>query len=406
MEDRKRPRHAPPASSAETGAGSGSGGRSVLVLGGNGMMGGDTVWELAQAGHTITTVNRGREHWDSATRLEGCVHRRVICDRDKLVCKRAPKAWPGELAEDERFDFVVDFSSYSRKDIRSALQHFGGSVGTYIYISSDSVYEVSRPPTNTSFRKGVTRSVEADAGRPQSDELRRKLRRKDRYGHGKLAGEEEITAAAAKAGFDFTFLRLADVFGARDLTDRWAGYVVWIFGCCDHGVAIELPGGPVEQELSFVHCKDVAAMVARIVGGGIPSEQLNTAYNLAFPVTVTLKALLELMAATLRVGPLKFDVIPTTSDTKADAFFPSVERGPVDVSRAVQSLGWDPDPLAVAMLPVCQFYVTMLLDKHPDAMDPVEEFLKDHFPAGGTPDAYLDRLRPRLAASLAAMSNR
>ena len=58
MEDRKRPRHAPPASSAETGAGSGSGGRSVLVLGGNGMMGGDTVWELAQAGHTITTVNR------------------------------------------------------------------------------------------------------------------------------------------------------------------------------------------------------------------------------------------------------------------------------------------------------------------------------------------------------------
>ena len=48
----------------------------------------------------------------------------------------------------------------------------------------------------------------------------------------------------------------------------------------------------------------------------------------------------------------------------------------------------------------------MLLDKHPDAMDPVEEFLKDHFPAGGTPDAYLDRLRPRLAASLAAMSNR
>ena len=54
--------------------------------------------------------------------------------------------------------------------------------GTYIYISSDSVYEVSRPSTSKSFRKGVTRSVEADAGRPASDELRRKLRRHDRYG--------------------------------------------------------------------------------------------------------------------------------------------------------------------------------------------------------------------------------
>lgn len=368
------------------------------------MIGGDTVLKLKDSGLTITTVNRGREHWDSAVRLAGCVERKVICDRAKLIRSRKPKAWPSEIGHHERFDYIVDFSSYSRKDIKSSLRRFGGSVGTYIYISSDSVYEVSRPSTSKYFRKGETRSVEADAGRPASDELRRKLRRDDRYGHGKLAGEEEISAAAAAAGFDFAFLRLADVFGARDLTDRWAGYVVWIFACREDGVPIDLPGDPVEQELSFVHCNDVAAMVARIINGSIPKERLNTAFNLAFPDTITLRALLGLMASTLRAGPLKYNVIPTTSETKADALFPSVERGPVDVSRAVRSLGWDPEPLKAAMLPVCQFYVKMLLEKHPDTMDPVKEFLKDHFRAGGTPDAYLDRLRPRLAASLAAMA--
>ena len=44
---------------------------------------------------------------------------------------------------------------------------------------------------------------------------------------------------------------------------------MWIFGCREHGVPIELPGDPVEHELSFVHCKDVAQIVARIVGGNL-----------------------------------------------------------------------------------------------------------------------------------------
>ena len=48
---------------------------------------------------------------------------------------------PGET---QRFDIVLDFSGYEPKWIHDNCQVLKGKVGVYVYISTDSVYEVSR----------------------------------------------------------------------------------------------------------------------------------------------------------------------------------------------------------------------------------------------------------------------
>jgi hypothetical protein len=40
---------------------------------------------------------------------------------------------------------VLDFSSYKRHQIKPVLAALRGKVGLYVYISTDSVYEVARP---------------------------------------------------------------------------------------------------------------------------------------------------------------------------------------------------------------------------------------------------------------------
>lgn len=44
---------------------------------------------------------------------------------------------------DTRFDAVIDFSAYSSDVVQDALEALQGQIQLYIYISTDSVYEVS-----------------------------------------------------------------------------------------------------------------------------------------------------------------------------------------------------------------------------------------------------------------------
>ena len=48
------------------------------------------------------------------------------------------------IRETQRFDIVLDFSGYEPKWIHDNCQVLKGKVGVYVYISTDSVYEVSR----------------------------------------------------------------------------------------------------------------------------------------------------------------------------------------------------------------------------------------------------------------------
>jgi nucleoside-diphosphate-sugar epimerase len=137
---------------------------------------------------------------------------------------------------------VVDFSCYDARaaeDLGVYIASF--NVPWYIYISTDSVYEVCEKTHDGP-------SHEDDAKRPVRLSVREALQSADMYGHRKLEAEEMLRTLQRELAHDedawrWVALRIPDVMGPRDTSYRWWFYQVLIkvsiqalTGCCS-GVA-------------------------------------------------------------------------------------------------------------------------------------------------------------------------
>lgn len=127
---------------------------------------------------------------------------------------------------------VVDFSCYDEKaalDLGTYLLRW--PVKWYIYLSTDSVYEVSD-------KRHLGPSKESDAVRPTDPQTIDNLKSMDPYAHHKLAGEEAIVSVWEGARqqkqdhpkpWDYVFIRVPDVMGPRDTSSyKWWWYQVLI----------------------------------------------------------------------------------------------------------------------------------------------------------------------------------
>ena len=87
----------------------------ILVLGGDGMLGSETVARLKLRGHHITVLHRGTWYWDSALRIKPWANF-VQCDRENFDdC--ADKL--GDITREKGiFDAVMDFSGYKPGHIK------------------------------------------------------------------------------------------------------------------------------------------------------------------------------------------------------------------------------------------------------------------------------------------------
>ena len=87
----------------------------VLVLGGDGMLGSETVARLKLRGHDITILHRGRWYWDSALRIKPWVNF-IQCDRDHF--NGCADKLTDITREKGMFDVVMDFSGYKPSHIK------------------------------------------------------------------------------------------------------------------------------------------------------------------------------------------------------------------------------------------------------------------------------------------------
>ena len=365
--------------------------RHALVLGGNGFIGSHIVRSLIADGHAVTAVNRGTREWigdpamdarilpptydfaggDGITAFRGDTSyprsnkevAHIICDRKKrkAFADAVDVATGTTLGVDGSWDVVVDLSGFTPRDLRAALTGLKGRTRRYVFVSSDSVYEVCEPPRATSVRGGGTK--EGDARRPADAARAEALARTDRYGHHKLRCEEILgglrgagpsTTGGVEApdlssssssdaatwsddddddgddtsgGSDddvdsssdedeeeadddeltpvpFLALRLPDVIGPRDGTHRLWRYQMWV-QCVDVLGPVLVPddlarGGA--RCLSFVYAPDVAALVSKVAKGECDSR-LDRSYNLACVERVSLEELVEYVAESVGVGP-------------------------------------------------------------------------------------------------------
>lgn len=312
----------------------------ALVLGGNGLLGAGTVETLLVRGYRVTAVNRGNWYWDSDIKIKPRVNH-VTCNRLQPL-----KSCPGiDALSQSKFDVVVDFSAYHRFQIQDVFDLWQKRIGLYVYISSDSVFEVCNKSHG-----GYSR--ESDAVRPKNVLEREEYAKKDSYGHRKLLCEEELQLQNMKWGVPFVSLRLPDVIGPRDNTYRWWIYQLLIRLNSHLKSDIKLSKSLCTKPISLVHSEDVAEMISDICSQNPKRFANGKAYNLAFKENPSVLELLELMKSELNMPD-----VPVTCDTASGLqLYPSVTLGPVNTSQAQLDLNWNPTPLDEAVKELVNFY--------------------------------------------------
>jgi nucleoside-diphosphate-sugar epimerase len=174
------------------------------------------------------------------------------------------------------------------------------------------------------------------------------------YGHRKLRAEEELVGQRhLDGGYPYVILRLPDVIGPRDSTYRWWMYQLWIK--LEKGLPskpLTIPHFLVDYHMSLVYSKDVAKLLFELLQMG--DEIRDEAFNIAYDSTWTLEELLRAIGKSLAMDEL---VIAEEKDhTKSLYLYPSVRRGPINVSKAKEVLGWEPTPFDEAVEEIVTFY--------------------------------------------------
>lgn len=166
--------------------------KSVLFIGGTGVISSACVSHAVEQGLDVTVLNRGQS---DGSLPEGV--RRITADmRDADTVRRVLRA--------RRFDSVVDFVAFDAVHARAAVELFRGLTGQYIFISSASAYQT--PPA----RLPIT----------ESTPLRNPFLR---YSRGKIEAETILIDAYREENFPVTVVRPSHTYGPMrmPLDGRW-----------------------------------------------------------------------------------------------------------------------------------------------------------------------------------------
>ncbi|HET9872362.1 MAG TPA: NAD-dependent epimerase/dehydratase family protein [Propionibacteriaceae bacterium] len=107
--------------------------RSVLFVGGTGVISAASTRRAVEAGWQVTVLNRGK----SSTRP-------IPDEADVVVGDISDVAGVSEALGDRHFDVVADFLTFTPDQLSERMELFGDRTGQYVFISSASAYQT--PP--------------------------------------------------------------------------------------------------------------------------------------------------------------------------------------------------------------------------------------------------------------------
>lgn len=349
--------------------------KKVLSFGGNGNIGSEVLHQMIEkGGYDITIVSRGSWHFDSAVRVMPYV-KLTICDRAKeapcaheKTCQINPLVNCTDLMkvinETDHFDYVLDFSGYEAKWIHDAAEVLKGKVGVYIYISTDSVYEV------TEAKPEMRPSLETDDVRPDDPKKRKELKNADRYGDAKLASEEALKRLRKEGGFPYVALRLCDVIGPRDTTYRWFLYQMWVKFYHDLKIKVFVPPNIMKRKQSLTYVMDAAQAVFKVIEKG--EEVYDQSYNIGMETEVTLWDTVSKIAKIMGVEGVEQD---NTDHDRTFHMYPTVFSGPVDISKAKKMLDFKPTDMDVAFKDTIDWYEKAFIEQESERKEMVSRFI-------------------------------
>jgi nucleoside-diphosphate-sugar epimerase len=182
--------------------------RSILFIGGTGVISTAAAERAVALGHRLTILNRGRSTRPVPEGAE-------ILTADVRDASAARAALAGR-----EFDAVADFITYTPDQAKASLDLFAGRTGQYVFISSASAYQ--KPPTTLPIR--------------ESTPLKNPFWQ---YSRDKIACEELLFQAYREQDFPLTVVRpshtydrtkIAMVGGWTDIHRMRAGLPVLVHG--------------------------------------------------------------------------------------------------------------------------------------------------------------------------------
>lgn len=193
----------------------------------------------------------------------------------------------------KKWDFVIDFCCYLRKEVKSVIRGLTGLLKLYVLISTDSVYDVCDEGVRTGLIK------ESDDIRPPTEAEIKKLAKDEDYGHDKLKCEEYLRSHITSFDQEFNYicLRLPDVIGPYDSTSRFWAYCLWVQ---NHQMwPVHTQSKSDTDKLSFVFSEDVSgfihSLLPKIQDESFLRKIFGHSFNLSFKETPTLNELIRLI---------------------------------------------------------------------------------------------------------------
>jgi nucleoside-diphosphate-sugar epimerase len=206
--------------------------------------------------------------------LPPAVHRLRADRGDSVAMRRA--------ILDRDFDLVLDTTTYTGADARSAIELFGGRVRRYVFISTGQVYLVREGISRPFHEESYDGAVMAEPPRNSADY--------DAWAYGawKRDAEDEFSSAYSRDGFPVTTLRLPMVASERDHYGRIQAYVARLLD----GNPILVPD-ETGLPLRHVYVGDVAGLIVRLVAS---REGIGRAYNISCGESMSLADFLATLA--------------------------------------------------------------------------------------------------------------
>ncbi|MBL8765019.1 MAG: NAD-dependent epimerase/dehydratase family protein [Phycisphaerae bacterium] len=218
------------------------GGKRILILGGTGFLGPETVEVALARGHHVTIFNRGRTEERKGPMFAGKEVERLVGDRD-------PTKGEGlKSLEGKKFDAVVDNSGYVPRIVSASAELLAPNAGHYLFISSVSVYkDNSRAGDDETAAVGTMTDETVEEMGAQFEN------------YGPLKALCEKAAEKAMPGRT-TAVRPGLIVGPNDPTDRFTYWPVRV----DRGGEVLCPGSP-EDPIQVIDVRDLAEWVVMLI---------------------------------------------------------------------------------------------------------------------------------------------
>ena len=233
----------------------------ILVLGGTAWLGGEVARAALERGHEVTCLARGQ----SGQAPPGV----------QMVSADRASATPYGLVSDQDWDGVVDVS-WQPGFVRGALTALADRAGTWVYVSSGSVYA----------QHGT---LDADESTPLLPALESDVAQIEQYGEAKVACEAHVLELA---GDRAVIARAGLIGGPGDTSDRTGYWPLRFAHPATEDGAVLVPDAP-DQGTQVIDVRDLArwlvesaeqarAGVFNVVGDTTPlGRHLATARELA-----------------------------------------------------------------------------------------------------------------------------